>query len=220
MTASTLIITEPKTCQPQRKPQARSIERRQVIMDAARELLNTTAINELSLYQVAEKSKLPPSSVYHFFPKIDALFDALVRKIFATFERIIDQPLALESTNHWTDIIRQIETRYIAYYREHKYVRDLILGQHIITSVGHTGHQHDDQLGCRIRHFHEQRYHLPPLPEEYNIFAIALQIADKVYAISHQEFGNITDTMAQEGTHACLAYLRQYLPENMCLKNS
>lgn len=209
-------LTDPRTRQPQRKQQARSLERRRAIMDATRELLENTTISELSLYQVAEKAGIPPSSVYHFFPKVDALLDALVEEVFTAFDGILDQPLNVEIIKHWSDIIRQLQARYIAYYREHKYVRDLILGQHIVGTIRHADYQHDDQLGCRIRHFHEQFYQLPPLPEEYNIFAIALQIADKVYSISHQEFGNITDTMAQEGINACLAYLRQYLPENMC----
>ena len=213
-------LAAPKAQQPQRKPQARSLERRRAILGATRKLLETNTISEISLYQVAETAGIPPSSVYHFFPKVDALFDALVEEIFTDFDAILDQPLEVENIGHWSDIIRQLQARYIAYYQQHKYARDLILGQHIVSTIRHADYQHDDQLGCRIQHFHEQFYQLPPLSEEYNIFAIALQIADKVYSISHQEFGNITDTMAQEGISACLAYLSQYLPENMRSKQS
>ncbi|MCW7555573.1 TetR/AcrR family transcriptional regulator [Endozoicomonas gorgoniicola] len=213
-------LAAPKAQQPQRKPQARSLERRRAILDATRKLLETNTVSEISLYQVAEKAEIPPSSVYHFFPKVDALLNTLVKEVFAEFDTILDQPLKVENIGHWSDIMRQIQARYIDYYQQHQYARDLILGQHIVSAIHHADYLHDEQLGCRIRHFHEQFYQLPPLPEEYNIFAIALQIADKVYSISHQEFGNITDTMAQEGINACLAYLRQYLPENMCLQNN
>lgn len=48
-----------------RKTQARSLERRNTILTVALELLEESAINELSLYQVAEKAGIPPSSVYH-----------------------------------------------------------------------------------------------------------------------------------------------------------
>ena len=187
-------------------------------MNLLRELLESIPVNELSLYQVAGKANIPPSSLYHFFPKLEMLFDALVEDIFSDFEAILDEPLEDEKVNHWSDIIRQLQERNIAYYRNHKYVRSLILGQHVGSSIRHADYDHDVLLGCRIRQFHEQFYQLPPLPGNFNIFAIAIQIADKVYSISHQEFGNITDVMAEEGINAAVAYLSSYLPNRMvCL---
>ena len=201
--------------QTRRKPQARSLERRRIILESARSLLESTPVNELSLYQVADKAGIPPSSVYHFFPKVDVLLDILVEDIFSAFEAILDKPLDAQRIRHWPDIILQIQERYIAYYREHKYVRDLIFGQQVVSTIRHADYLHDDLLGCRIRHFYEQFYQLPPLPGDFNIFAIALQIADKVYSISHQKFGNITDVMAEEGVSAATAYLASYLPRKM-----
>ena len=143
------------------------------------------------------------------------LLDALVEDIFSDFDAILDEPLEPEKISHWSDIIRQLQERNIAYYRKHKYVRNLILGQHVGSTIRHADFNHDDLLGCRIRQFHEQFYLLPPLPASFNIFAIAIQIADKVYSISHQEFGNITDVMAREGINASIAYLASYLPNHM-----
>ncbi|MBO9482883.1 TetR/AcrR family transcriptional regulator [Salinisphaera sp. G21_0] len=203
-----------------RKTQARSLERRSTILTVARELLEENAINELSLYQVAEKAGMPPSSVYHFFPKVDAILEALLEDIFTDFEAILDQPLDESAIHHWTDIMRQLQVRYVSYYRQHKYVRDLILGQYTPGALLHADYQHDDMLGCRIRKCHEAYYQLPPLPAGFNIFAIALQIADKVYSISHQEYGNITDVMAREGVNAALAYLGEYIPRQLISRQS
>ena len=204
--------TTPRT---RRKPQARSLERRRAILDATRELLETTTISDLSLYQVADKAGIPPSSLYHFFPKVDVLLGALVEEIFTEFDAIMNKPLDIDAIHHWTDITRQLQARFVAYYREHKYVRDLILGQHVISTIRHADYMHDDLLGRRIREYHEQLFQLPPLPEAYNIFAVALQVADKVYSISYQEYGNITGEMAREGRRAAQAYLGLYLPEVM-----
>ncbi|GFR99914.1 UPF0271 protein [Elysia marginata] len=110
---------------------------------------------------------------------------------------------------------RCLQARFVAYYREHKYVRDLILGQHVISTIRHADYMHDDLLGRRIREYHEQLFQLPPLPKAYNIFAVALQVADKVYAISYQEYGNITEELAREGRRAAQAYLGLYLPQVM-----
>ncbi|MGI9277409.1 MAG: hypothetical protein ACR2PT_21500 [Endozoicomonas sp.] len=70
-------------------------------------------------------------------------------------------------------------------------------------------------MGRRIEGIYDQFFALPPLPSQYNIFAIALQIADKVYAMSHQEYGNITPAMAQEGWRAAKSYLSLYLPDQL-----
>ncbi len=215
----TSILTKTKPAAP-RKQQARSLERRKIILKATRTLLDDTVPAELSLYQVADKAGIPASSVYHFFPKVEALFAALVEEIFSEFETILNIPLDSGDIDHWQDIFLQLQKRFVSFYREHKYVRDLILGQHIISTIRHADYEHDDQMGCQIYRYHQQFFQLPPLPLNYNIFAIALQIADKVYSISHQEQGNITDTMAQEGYRASLAYLGLYLPEKMLKKKN
>lgn len=207
--------TESKQRKPSRKAQTRSLERRNTILGVTRKILEDTAINELSLYQVAEKADIPPSSVYHFFPKVDALLEALLEDIFKDFEEILALPLDEKAIHHWSDIMRQLQARYVAYYRDKKYVRALILGQYTTGSLRHADYQHDDVLGQRIQQCHEDFYQLPALPSGFNIFAIAIQIADKVYSISHQEQGNITDTMANEGVNAALAYLREYIPNQL-----
>jgi len=201
--------------QPRRKLQPRSLERRNTILSVSRQLLENTAINELSLYQVADSAGIPPSSVYHFFPKVDAILEVLQEEIFQDFEAILDRPFDDKKIHHWSDIMRQLQARYVAYYRERKYARDLILGQYSTGSLRHADYQHDNVLGCRIRACHENYYQLPPLPESYNIFAIAIQVADKVYSISHQEHGDITDVMALEGVNAALAYLGEYIPRQL-----
>lgn len=200
---------------PARKLQTRSRERQARILEAARQLLETTAINELSLYQVAEMAEIPPSSLYHFYPKVDALLEALQESIFQDFDAILNQPFEDDSIQHWSDIIKQLQARYVAYYREHYYVRTLILGQHGSGTLRHADFLHDEALGCRIRIYFETYFQLPPLPDTHNIFAIALQIADKVYGMSHQKHGNITDELADEGLKAALAYLGVYLPSQL-----
>ncbi|OKL45125.1 TetR/AcrR family transcriptional regulator [Pseudovibrio exalbescens] len=209
-----------KTGRPKRRTQARSVERKRIILDAASELLETTPVGDLSLYQVADLAGIPPSSVYHFFPKINALLSELAEEIFEDFDKTLDEPLNYAEINNWRDITIEVEKRFVDYYRRKKYARDLILGQHLISTISHADYLHDDVLGKRIFGFHERLFVLPPLPADRNIFAIALQIADKIYSISHQEHGNITDTMAEEGQRAAVAYLSCYLPEYLVKKPS
>ena len=198
-----------------RRYQARSLERRKKIIDAARELVTSESISSLSLYDIAHRANIPPSSLYHFFPKIEYLLETLAEEVFAAFDESVSRPLPTEEIKHWSDICRILETRMVEYYQHHDMARALILGQHVHGNIFASDHKHDDEMGKQIEAIHHRYFQLPPLPEEYNIFAIALQIADKVYAMSHQEYGNITPAMAKEGWRAACSYLAIYLPDKL-----
>ncbi|MCW7555572.1 TetR/AcrR family transcriptional regulator [Endozoicomonas gorgoniicola] len=198
-----------------RRPQARSLERRKKIMDAARELITLKSVSSLSLYDIARKAEIPPSSLYHFFPKIELLFQALAEESFAAFDACVSEPLPPQAVHHWSDVGYTLEARMVQYYQQNDMARALILGQHLHSDILAADHKHDDRIGKQIEQIYRQYFQLPPLPEGYNIFAIALQIADKVYAMSHQEYGNITPAMACEGWLAARSYLGIYLPDQL-----
>ena len=203
-----------------RRHQARSLERRLKIMSAAKTLLESSPVSSISVYDVARKAEIPPSSVYHFFPKIEYLLQTLTIEVFEAFDQCIEEPVPEEDVHHWSDIAFILETRMQRYYQSNPMARALILGQHLFGDILTADHQHDEYLGRQIQAIYEQFFELPELPETYNIFSIALQASDKVYAMSHQEFGNITDTMALEGWRVSKAYLGLYLPDQLKRKES
>ena len=198
-----------------RRHQARSLERRLKIMAAAKELLETNPVSRISLYDVARRAEIPPSSVYHFFPKIEHLLQTLTIEVFEAFDRCIEEPISQEQVQHWHDIAYILESRMQKHYQSNTVARALILGQHLFGDILTADHQHDEYLGRQIQAIYDRFFELPELPEAYNIFAIALQASDKVYAMSHQEFGNITETMAMEGWRVTKAYLGLYLPDQL-----
>ncbi len=197
----------------ERRHQSRSLERRLKILSAARELITPESITGLSLYDVAREAGIPPSSLYHFFPKMEFLLRALAEEAFQAFDQCIADNIPAEQVTHWSDIGQIFESRMLEYYQQNTTARTLILGQHLHSDILAADHQHDEKMGEQIKQVYAQFFELPPLPAHYNIFAIALQIADKVYAMSHQQYGNITPDMAQEGWRAAKSYLNLYLPD-------
>ena len=202
-----------------RRYQARSLERRLKILSSARELLTSESISNLSLYDIAKKAEIPPSSLYHFFPKMEFLLQALAEEAFQAFDQCVSDPIPVDQIHHWSDISHILEVRMQRYYQDNPMARALILGQHLHSDIMTADHMHDEEMGRRIEAIYNQHFEMPPLPASYSIFAIALQIADKVYAMSHQEYGNITPTMAHEGWRASRAYLNLYLPDQLPRKN-
>ena len=94
-----------------RKPRARSRARIDAILDAARTLLAAEGVAGLSIYNVAERAQIPPSSVYHFFASVPALLEALTADVHAAFRAAIQAAIDHESLKHWRDLSYNVEQR-------------------------------------------------------------------------------------------------------------
>jgi AcrR family transcriptional regulator len=197
---------------PSRKPRASSQARIAQILHAARELLAAQGVAGLSIYSVAERAGIPPSSVYHFFASVPALLDALTADVHSAFRSSLEQPVDHLALNSWQDLSRLIERRMLAIYEADPAARQLILAQHGLTEVTQADRQHDTELGELMQVLFERHFHLPALPDDVEVFALALELGDRVYARSMHLHGRITARMAEEGMRVLDAYLGLYLP--------
>ncbi|WP_028238587.1 TetR/AcrR family transcriptional regulator [Stutzerimonas azotifigens] len=195
-----------------RKPRASSQARIDAILEAARTLLAEQGVGGLSMYAVAERAGLPPSSVYHFFPSVPALLEGLIAQVHEAFRDCLAQPLDGPVPARWQELSRKIELRMLAIYERDPAARQLILAQHGLAEVTRADLSHDIELGRAMRVLFESHFVLPPLPEEPDVFSLALELGDRVYARSIQQYGEITARMAEEGMRVFDAYLGLYLP--------
>jgi len=195
-----------------RKPRARSQARIDSILDAARELLAAEGVASLSIYSVAERADIPPSSVYHFFASVPALLEALTADIHAAFRATLQQPIDHEQLKDWRDLSSLVELRMLNIYNADAAARQLILAQHGLTEVNQADRQHDIELGHLMQALFAHHFHLPALPDDVDVFALAMELSDRVYARSIQLHGQITPRMAEESRRVFDAYLGLYLP--------
>lgn len=202
-------MTRPAT---PRKPRARSQARIDSILDAARTLLAAEGVASLSIYSVAERAEIPPSSVYHFFASVPALLEALTADVHAAFRACLQAPIDHHALNGWRDLSRLVEQRMLDIYDEDAAARQLILAQHGLTEVTQADRQHDIELGDLMHKLFDEHFELPSLPRDVDVFALAMELGDRVYARSVQQHGQITPRMAEEGMRVFDAYLGLYLP--------
>ncbi len=195
-----------------RKPRASSQTRITQILTAARELLSEQGFSGLTIYAVAERAGIPPSSVYHFFASVPALLEALTADIHAAFRDCLLQPLEHQGLQRWQDLSHIVEQRMLAIYAADSAARQLILAQHGLTEVTQADRQHDLELGRLLQQLFERHFPLPQLPEEIDVFALAMELGDRVYARSVQLHGEVTPRLAEEGMRVFDAYLGLYLP--------
>lgn len=141
-------------------PRASSQARIDSILAASRALLAEQGVAGLSIYSVAERAGLPPSSVYHFFPGVAQLLEALIGQVHAAFRDCLAQPIEGPLTR-WQELSRVIELRMLAIYAQDPAARQLILAQHGLAEVTRADLSHDIELGKAMRVLFEQRFVLP-----------------------------------------------------------
>ncbi|MGI4839791.1 MAG: TetR/AcrR family transcriptional regulator [Janthinobacterium lividum] len=195
-----------------RKPRARSQARIESILAAARALLASEGVANLSIYGVAERAQIPPSSVYHFFASVPALLEALTADIHAAFRACLQAPIDHQALGTWRDLSRVVEQRMLVIYSQDSAARQLILAQHGLSEVMQADRQHDLELGALMQQLFDRHFELPRLTDEVDVFALAMELGDRVYARSVQLHGEITPRMAEEGMRVFEAYLGLYLP--------
>ncbi len=82
---------------------------------------------------------------------------------------------------------------------------NLILAQHGLTEVTEADRQrHDLELGVLMLAVFSRHFEVPTLPTDVDVFALALELSDRLYARSVHQHGLITPRMAEEGMRVCL----------------
>ncbi|WP_342650238.1 TetR/AcrR family transcriptional regulator [Pseudomonas sp. REB1044] len=195
-----------------RKPRASSQARIATILAAARELLTDGGVGALSIYSVAERAQIPPSSVYHFFASVPALLEVLTADVHRAFREALNAPIDSHGFATWHELSRLVEQRMLAIYHEDAAARQLILAQHGLSEVVQADRQHDMELGKLMHKVFDQHFHLPVMPADVDVFALAMELSDRVYARSVQLHEAITPRMAEEAQRVFEAYLGLYLP--------
>ena len=190
-------------------------QRLERIHEAAINLASQRNVNSISIYDVAKEASIAASTVYHHYPNIESLICELMNDVFSDFIQVLDNAVIPEGVNHWSDINRMIEQGFVDYYMSTPLAQHTLLGQHTYATVRHADAQNDLLLGQKVEAIYRQFYKLPELPTDVNIFAIALQVADKVYSMNYRENGDIAPEMAREAIVLTEAYLGSYLPKYM-----
>lgn len=190
-------------------------QRLERIHKAAISLASQRNVNSISIYDVAKEAAIAASTVYHHYPNIESLICELMNDVFSDFLNVLENAVDAEKVHHWSDINRMIEQSFVNYYMTTPLAQHTLLGQHTYATVRHADAQNDLLLGQKVEEIYRKFYVLPELPGDVNIFAIALQVADKVYSMNYRENGEIAPEMAREAVVLTEAYLGAYLPKYM-----
>lgn len=189
----------------------RGIARRELLLSAARALLEERELDEISLGDVAARAGVPKGSAYHFYDDIKDLYAALLAVTEEEVLKIHVSPIT-EPVREWSDVIRILIRRGVTFYNSNRPSRQLQIGPKTPPELKLRDRRSDLALGAIYHQQLHAFFVLPDLPNAAQVFFRAVEIADLMFGLSVLETGAITEEMGAEADRAVIAYLATYLP--------
>jgi len=185
--------------------------RLQLLMAATDELVSARELHEISLQHIAERARVPISSVYHFFPNREAAFFQLARKYLQDFERLSEAALNRQPDS-WQSYISERVMASAEYCNAKPGVMRLLLGPYF------SELRRDNVAGifsvanARVRALHHF-FRMPEVDDLADKVATAIALVDGIQSLSYAMHGKITTHYAEESARAAVLYLRSFLPD-------
>lgn len=201
-----------------KRQQKRGRERRMHILRAARELLIEKDLNEISLADVAGRTGVPLSSLYHFYPNLQKLLTEMVPVFTTELIEFYRQAFRSVEGDTWKFYFDRIIDATTEFYEKNPGYRQLILSGKAPDQIKRADRRLDEILVKAITVRIEERFDFPEIPELNEAFSYALQIIELALSLSVIRNGTITPAAIAEGKRAGYAYLRTYLPEDIPLR--
>ncbi|WP_424814426.1 TetR/AcrR family transcriptional regulator [Roseococcus sp. YIM B11640] len=200
----------PREAGPQR--QARGRQRMEQILDAA-DLVIQRQGTAFSLQQVAEAAKLPPASLYHYFPTNPSLLMELAKRYLTGFEALARSPIRHNRLTQWSDLCAIHAEMSLRFYHQHPVAMRLFLGPESGWEIRAADLATNERIGHIFYRKLIQHFVIAESEALERALAISVTIGDSIWALSFARHGQIEPEMAQEALRAKLAYLRLYIGE-------
>lgn len=197
--------------------QERSRVRFQALLDATKELLAERDFSEIGIYDIAERANVQPSSAYHFLPTPEAAFVALARQFLVEQRAYLFQPFDRTVIMNWPDLINLRYSRAVEFFNSNPVYGRLFLAQNS-ADIRKIDEENVDEVSSISYDWLDQYVIMPYLPNHQARYMVLIAIWDGIWTMSYRRHGLITETYANEGRQAGLAYCRTFLPDVLPLR--
>jgi AcrR family transcriptional regulator len=210
---------ERRSSKPRKPRQQRSRERYEILLDSTESLLAEHDASDVGLYDIAKHAKVPPASVYHFFPTKEAAFVALADRYLEqlyvlTRNTAIDRKLIRQ----WTDIYVLGSERLVDFYNKHPVLLKLFFGSALSPEIRRRDMDYIKKMSEREHEWLNSYFIMPYIPDAELKFSVVLSIYDGVTLASYERHGCVTEEYRAELLRAVVAYCKTFLPEVIPLR--
>lgn len=194
---------------------APGILRRKRLLQAARALLASRELDELSLADVARAARIPKGSAYHYYDNVMDLYVQLLLVMEEEMLADVSRPIRGPAPRTWLEVIAALIRRGAVYFSTHRAARQLMIGPKTPPELKLRDRQSDARIGKLFEQQAGLWFILPPRPERSVIFFRAVEIADLMFSLSMLEHGTITAEMTEEAVRAVSGYLLTHFPQTL-----
>lgn len=195
---------------PQRAPGRARIE---AVLDAADRVIAARGVSALSLPVVAAEAGAPASSLYHFFPSMDALLTALLERYNARMDKDLEAAMATAPRpSDWRAMLLVLMQAGRDFHDAYPVYTDLLARASASTLLRRTDDAHMMAQGARLAQALDAAFHLPPVPDLAKRLGLAVAMTDRLWAFLPLENGRISDFAFEESVRAVISYVANYLP--------
>ncbi|MFA4938849.1 TetR/AcrR family transcriptional regulator [Brevundimonas sp.] len=192
----------------------RGIQRQALLLDAVDDLLRSADPEDVGIYQIAERAKVAPASVYHFFPTREAAFVALAQRYLAEFRRLGEQPAEASRLKSWQDYFEIEQARVSAAFNDSPPALRIFLG-YAGAAVRNFGARFNTEMTTGVFDALDRLFHMPHVADPQRRFGIAHAVMEAVWTQAYLQDGRITEECRQDALEAHRVYCRLFLPERV-----
>ncbi|WP_187971986.1 TetR/AcrR family transcriptional regulator [Aquibium microcysteis] len=204
---------------PRTPSRGRGILRYEGLLDSLEALLVDHDLEDVGLSQIAEHARVPPASVYHFFPTKEAAFMALVQRYVWEIRSMQKRrPVPHSALRSWQEFLAQELREAVDFFRTTPQAMKLFLGRYGGMETWRAELAQNAAAAHLLFRRLNSAFHLPLIRDAEAKFLTFIEVVDAVLGISYARDGDITDEALEEAHRASVAYCKLFLPEQMELR--
>jgi AcrR family transcriptional regulator len=189
----------------------RGRERRQLLLEAAYDLLCERDIEEVTFRDIAARAGVPEGSAYHFYANRYVLFTALASELSELFVTAHQRRVPARQRRNWRGLAGYLVEVGARVYAQNPPARQLLIGGKTPPEVKQADRINDRAVGDVMHKVFALHFDIPDSDEIRAAFYYFIEITDLLFSLSVIEHGEITPEMLAEAKRAGIAYLATYL---------
>jgi len=199
---------------PKRKKhmQARGVERRNLLVEAAYQLLCEEDIDDVSFLNIADRAGVPEGSAYHFFKNRMAVFVAVDDRLGKEFHECIRGYEPPEGVDSWLSLLEMLIDQCVEVYRKNRAYEQLLLSGKTPLEVRVADQKGTHSLACALMDKLRSCFDIPDKHELDEKMYLLFEWLETLFKLSYGQHSEITREAVAEGKRLAGAYMSLYLP--------
>jgi AcrR family transcriptional regulator len=185
------------------------------LLEAAGELVVSRPLSEVTYAAICTRAEVPPSSAYHFYPDVDAIFSALLDTGRAGFDAALMRPLRPIDRRSWQSVVGCLVDRAARYNRSHPVAAQLAIGGQAPPQLKRLDRDADRVRAGLALDVLESLFVVPRIRHKRQVAFVATEIVDAVFTTSMIEEGRLTPAYVRLAKLAVVGFLAQQFGETL-----